>query len=73
MKTSRDWIILFPMEYCYCLKQIGPVTLVEISNHLDVEKPTISRTVNRLAEQQLIEEVPSNDKRERMIQLTKKD
>ncbi|AXI10914.1 MarR family transcriptional regulator [Oceanobacillus zhaokaii] len=56
----------------YCLKQIGPVTLVEISNHLDVEKPTISRTVNRLAEQQLIEEVPSNDKRERMIQLTKK-
>ncbi|RDW16665.1 MarR family winged helix-turn-helix transcriptional regulator [Oceanobacillus chungangensis] len=56
----------------YCLKQIGPVTLVEISNHLDVEKPTVSRTVKRLADQQLIEEVPSKDKRERMIQLTEK-
>ncbi|WP_170140814.1 MarR family winged helix-turn-helix transcriptional regulator [Oceanobacillus arenosus] len=56
----------------YCLKQIGPVTLVEISNHFDVEKPTISRTVNRLAEQRLIEEVPSNDKRERVVQLTEK-
>lgn len=63
--SYSQWMIV------YYLKQLGPVTLVEISNTLHVEKPTISRTVNRLAEQRWIEEVPSKDKRERMIQLTK--
>ena len=56
----------------YYLKHRGPATLVGISHHLDVEKPTVSRTVKRLADQQLIEEVPSEDRRERMIQLSEK-
>lgn len=56
----------------YCLKQYGTATLVEISNYLNVEKPTISRTVNRLEEQQLIETIPTKDKRERRIKLTEK-
>ena len=34
----------------YYLKQCGSATLVEITNYLEVEKPTISRTVKRLEE-----------------------
>lgn len=59
-----QWLVLFYVE-----KQ-QPVTLVEISNYLDVEKPTVSRTVKRLEEQELIEAIPSVDKRERRIRLT---
>ncbi|WP_338448099.1 MarR family transcriptional regulator [Niallia oryzisoli] len=61
-----QWMIV------YYLKQFGASTLVEISQYNDVEKPTITRTVNRLDEMQLIEKVPSKDKRERKIQLTEK-
>ena len=61
-----QWLIV------YYLKQFETSTLVEISNYLDVEKPTISRTVDRLEKRQLIEKIPSKDKRERRIQLTEK-
>ena len=54
----------------YYLKQHAPSTLVEISNYLNVEKPTITRTVTRLEERKLIEQVPSDNKREKRIQLT---
>ncbi|MFJ7930439.1 MarR family winged helix-turn-helix transcriptional regulator [Peribacillus sp. NPDC096448] len=54
----------------YYLSQFGCSTLVEISTYLDVEKPTVTRTVNRLEELELIEQVPGKDKRERRIQLT---
>ena len=54
----------------YYLKEYGSSTLVEISNYLDVEKPTVTRTVNRLEERKLIEQIPGKDKRERRIQLT---
>ncbi|WP_285767983.1 MarR family transcriptional regulator [Peribacillus sp. SI8-4] len=59
-----QWLIVF------YLNQYGCSTLVEISNYLDVEKPTVTRTVNRLEERDLIEQVPGKDKRERRIQLT---
>lgn len=55
----------------YCIHYREPVTLVDISMYLDVEKPTISRTVRRLEEQRLVEAVKSEDKRERRIRLTK--
>ena len=61
-----QWLLI------YCLKQQKSATLVELSNYLDVEKPTITRTVKRLEEQNLIENIPSHDKRERRIQLTDK-
>ncbi|WP_087975152.1 MarR family winged helix-turn-helix transcriptional regulator [Oceanobacillus rekensis] len=61
-----QWLLI------YCLKQQKAATLVEISNYLNVEKPTITRTVKRLEEQMLIEKIPSRDKRERPIQLTEK-
>lgn len=59
-----QWMII------YYLKQYGSSTMVEISNYLDVEKPTVTRTVNRLEERKLIEQIPGKDKRERRIQLT---
>ncbi|MCK1994603.1 MarR family transcriptional regulator [Peribacillus muralis] len=59
-----QWLIV------YYLNQFGCSTLVEISNYLDVEKPTVTRTVNRLEERDLIEQIPGKDKRERRIQLT---
>ena len=61
-----QWVIV------YYLKQFGPSTLVEISHYIDVEKPTISRTVDRLEKSQLIEKVPSKDRRTKIIQLTEK-
>lgn len=59
-----QWSIL------YYLNQTGSATLVEISHYYHVEKPTITRTVNRLYERGLIEQIPTEDKRERRIQLT---
>ncbi|MFB7637430.1 MarR family winged helix-turn-helix transcriptional regulator [Peribacillus butanolivorans] len=59
-----QWLII------YYLNEYGCSTLVEISNYLDVEKPTVTRTVNRLEERKLIEQIPGKDKRERRIQLT---
>ncbi len=56
----------------YYLIQSGPSTLVEISQYLNVEKPTVSRTVDRLEKAGIIEKIPSKDKRERRIQLTDK-
>ena len=54
----------------YYLKLNGPSTLVDISNYLNVEKPTITRTVTRLGERGLIEQVLSQNKREKRIQLS---
>ncbi|WP_085993232.1 MarR family winged helix-turn-helix transcriptional regulator [Oceanobacillus senegalensis] len=61
-----QWLIV------YYLRHFETATLVEISGYLDVEKPTITRTVNRLEEGQLIIKVPSKDRRERRIRLTEK-
>lgn len=54
----------------YYLKNYRSSTLVDISNYLNVEKPTITRTVTRLQERKLIEQIPSENKREKRIQLT---
>ena len=59
-----QWLVL------YCIKKQQSITLVEISNYLDVEKPTVSRTVKRLEEQGLVETIPSEDKRERPMRLS---
>ena len=65
-------LISFTMGDCLLFKAIWDQHIVEISQYLDVEKPTVSRTVDRLEKAELIEKIPSKDKRERRIQLTKK-
>ncbi|MBV7507865.1 MarR family transcriptional regulator [Bacillus sp. sid0103] len=52
------------------LSNNGSATLVELSHYLYVEKPTVTRTINRLEELGYVEQVPTNDKREKRTQLT---
>jgi MarR family transcriptional regulator, transcriptional regulator for hemolysin len=52
------------------VKQNGPATLVEISSNYNVEKPTITRRVQRLEESKLVKQIASKDRREKIIQLT---
>ena len=52
------------------LKINGPATLSEIVHYLNVEKPTVTRTVSRLEERELIAQLKSNDKRLKRIDLT---
>ncbi|WP_080875770.1 MarR family winged helix-turn-helix transcriptional regulator [Oceanobacillus timonensis] len=52
------------------LKDSGKSTLVDISNYYQVEKPGITRRVHRLQETGLIREVPSTNRREKVIELT---
>ncbi|MBN6886304.1 MarR family transcriptional regulator, transcriptional regulator for hemolysin [Cytobacillus horneckiae] len=54
----------------YYLNTFGPATLVEIANYQGVEKPTVTRTINRLEELGFVEKIPSSDKREKRMQLT---
>lgn len=54
----------------YYLHNHGATSLVDISSYMKVEKPTITRTANRLEELGFIEQVEGKDKRERRVQLT---
>ena len=59
-----QWTILYYFE------NIGPATLVELSHYMSVEKPTVTRTINRLEELGYVEQVPGKDKREKRMQLS---
>lgn len=59
-----QWSIL------YYLSNFGSATLVELSNYLSVEKPTVTRTIARLEELGYVEHVPGKDRREKRMQLT---
>lgn len=61
-----QWLVL------YCINKQHSTSLVEISSYLNVEKPTISRTIKRLKEEELVETIPSEDKREKRVRLTSK-
>ncbi|MGN7476399.1 MarR family winged helix-turn-helix transcriptional regulator [Solibacillus silvestris] len=62
---SSQWTILF------LLHQNGPMSLTEIWKYLNVEAPTITRTVTRLETLGWVERRQGNDKREKIIALTK--
>ncbi|WP_260858040.1 MarR family winged helix-turn-helix transcriptional regulator [Bacillus sp. FJAT-22090] len=59
-----QWSILF------YLFNNGSSTLVELSHYQSVEKPTVTRTINRLEELGYVEQLPSKDKREKRMRLT---
>ena len=59
-----QWTIL------YRLFNDGPSTLVELSTYQGVEKPTVTRTINRLEELGYVEQIPGKDKREKLMHLT---
>lgn len=57
-------------QVIFFVKNNGSSTLVEISVHFNVEKPTITRTVQRLEEKKIINVIPGKDRREKKITLT---
>lgn len=59
-----QWTILF---YLY---ENNSATLVELSNYQSVEKPTITRTIQQLEALGYVEQMTSQDKREKRMQLT---
>ena len=54
------------------IKINGASTLVDISRYYEVEKPTITKRVNRLVALGLVKQIPGLDRREKIIQLTEK-
>lgn len=58
-----QWTILF------CLFKFGPMTQTAIWQYLNVEAPTVTRTIKKLEENSWVIRKTGNDKRERIIQL----
>ena len=63
---ASQWTVL------YCIYQHGDMTLTEIWKYLNVEAPTITRTTNRLVELGWLTIEEGIDRRERIVQLSKK-
>ncbi|KZZ84031.1 MULTISPECIES: MarR family transcriptional regulator [Bacillaceae] len=61
---SSQWSIL------YCLVRFGPMSQTEIWRYLNVEAPTVTRTIARLEESGWIVREPGSDKREKIVSLT---
>lgn len=59
-------------EVIFYLKKNGPSSLIDIAKYYEVEKPGITRRVQRLEEMLIVEVIPSQNKREKIIQLTDK-
>ena len=63
---SSQWSILF------CILQYGPTTQSRISQYLNVEAPTITRTINRLEKYGWVVRESGEDLREKIVILTNK-
>ncbi|MEH7235128.1 MarR family winged helix-turn-helix transcriptional regulator [Bacillus sp. JJ1562] len=70
VELSKHQLYRAQWSILYYIVNFGSPTLVEISNYLGVEKPTVTRTINRLEELGYVEHIPGKDKREKRMQLT---
>ncbi|WP_342599521.1 MarR family transcriptional regulator [Psychrobacillus sp. FSL H8-0483] len=61
---SSQWSVL------NCIQIHRKMTLTQIWKYLNVEAPTITRTVNRLADLGWLEITPGKDRREKFVQLS---
>ena len=61
---SSQWTILF------ILKERGPMTLTAIWKYLNVEAPTVTRTVSRLETLGYVKREEGTDRREKIVRLT---
>ncbi|SDG92561.1 DNA-binding transcriptional regulator, MarR family [Alteribacillus persepolensis] len=61
---NSQWTIL------YTLSQKGPMSQTQIWQYLDVEAPTVTRTLARMEKSGWVQRVPGKDKRERIVVLT---
>src|SRR6476661_5110851 len=61
---ASQWSIIF------CIERFGPMTQTAIWKYLNVEAPTVTRTLSRMEKSGWIVRKQGNDKRERVIELT---
>ncbi|MBG9452985.1 MarR family transcriptional regulator [Lysinibacillus sphaericus] len=61
---SSQWALL------RLLTDKGPHTFVDIANFMFIEKPSVTRLVQKLVELGYVETVAGRDKREKLVQLT---
>ena len=61
---SSQWTVIFVIH------QHGEMTLTQIWKYLNVEAPTITRTVNRLEQMGWLETREGKDRREKNVRLT---
>ncbi|MEB2282984.1 MarR family transcriptional regulator [Lysinibacillus xylanilyticus] len=61
---SSQWALL------RLLMDKGPHTFVDIANFMFIEKPSVTRLVQKLVELGYVETVAGRDKREKLVQLT---
>ncbi|MFJ7732560.1 MarR family winged helix-turn-helix transcriptional regulator [Lysinibacillus sp. NPDC097231] len=61
---SSQWAVL------RLLMDKGPHTFVDIANFMSIEKPSVTRLVQKLVELGYVETVAGRDKREKLVQLS---
>ncbi|MFS0689194.1 MarR family transcriptional regulator [Sporosarcina sp. 179-K 8C2 HS] len=61
---AAQWTVI------YCVYQHGEMTLTQIWRYLNVEAPTITRTVNRLEQMGWLATREGKDRREKYVSLT---
>ncbi|HEX5565125.1 MAG TPA: MarR family transcriptional regulator [Sporosarcina sp.] len=61
---AAQWTVI------YCIYQHGEMTLTQIWKYLNVEAPTITRTVNRLEQMGWLVTREGKDRREKYVSLT---
>lgn len=61
---ASQWTVIF------CIHQQGEMTLTQIWKYLNVEAPTITRTVNRLEQLGWLATQEGKDRREKIVRLT---
>lgn len=61
---ASQWSIIF------CIERFGPMTQTAIWKYLNVEAPTVTRTLSRMEKSGWIVRLQGNDRRERVIELT---
>ena len=64
--SYSQWTVL------YYVKNHGAAVLAEIAAYYGVKKPVITRSVQTLEAELLVEQLPSRDRREKLIHLTAK-
>lgn len=61
---SSQWMVI------YCVHMYGSMTMKEVSGYLNVEAPTVTRTVSRLEKLGWLTVQPGKDRREKIVCLS---
>lgn len=64
--SYAQWTVIFYVN------EHGASMLMDISKHINVSKPVITRIVQKLENNGIVQQMPGPDKREKIIELTEK-